>query len=54
MKLEAYLEVFYNSANNRPSKPTFSQISCLKDNSNKNIIIINSSNKALTSKYNVI
>ena len=54
MKLEAYLDIIYNALTKKHvSKPTFSQISCAKDSSNKNILIINSSNKALTSKYAV-
>ena len=54
MKLDAYLDIIYNaSTKSHTSKPIFSQISCAKDNSNKNILMINSSNKALTTKYPV-
>ena len=54
MKLDTHVDIVYNASTKKhASKATFSQISCVKDNSNKNILIINSSSKALTTKYSV-
>ena len=54
MKLDTYLDIIYNASTKKhASKPIFSQISCVKDNSNKYILIINSSNKVLSTKFSV-
>lgn len=58
MKVEAYVEIVNDRlqptiSSRNSNKPAYCQLSCVKDTSNKHVLLISHSNKTTVSKYYV-